>query len=244
MGVRDMKGINNQAEKANFRSLLESDGTGRLEERLNIIDAFLSTEKHITFEDLLSILRGKGYDYDPDFVRQTLDRMVELGFAQRKKFEDQPIRYEHRHLGRHHDHLICTKCGKILEFQDPEIEQLQAEIARKYGFQMLQHKMEIYGLCSECLAKRKPLMPLAIAKAGEVVVIADIAGGATARGRLAALGLRRGDTLEIISNEGKGRLILAHDCTRLALGRGIAQKILVSPSDKREEAICKHEDMG
>jgi len=244
MSSEDVRGINNQAEKANFRFLLESDGTERLDERLNIIDAFLSTEKHITFDDLMNILRDRGYDYDPDFVRQTLDRMVELGFAQRKKFENQPIRYEHRHLGRHHDHLICTKCGKILEFQDPEIEQLQAQIASRYGFQMLQHKMEIYGLCSECLAKRKPLMPLAMAKAGEVVVISDIVGGATARGRLAALGLRRGDTLEIISNDGKGRLILAHDCTRLALGRGIAQKILVTPSDKGEEAVCKDEDMG
>ncbi len=243
MSSKDLRGINNQEEKANFRFLLESDGTERLDERLNIIDAFLSTEKHITFDDLMNILRDRGYDYDPDFVRQTLNRMVELGFAQKKKFEDQPIRYEHRHLGRHHDHLICTKCGKILEFQDPEIEQLQAQIASRYGFQMLQHKMEIYGLCSDCIAKRKPLMPLAMAKTGERVVIREVAGGVTARGRLAALGLRRGDLVEIISNDGKGRLILAHDCTRLALGRGIAQKILVTPTDKGEKAICEEENV-
>jgi len=234
-----MKGINNQTEKANFRALLESNGAERLEERLNIIDVFLSTEDHITFQDLMGLLHSKGYDYEPDFVRQTLDRMVELGFAQRKKFEAQPIRYEHRHLGRHHDHLICTKCGKILEFQDLQVEQLQSEIARRYGFQMLQHKMEIYGLCSDCLAKRTPLMPLAMAKAGERVVIRDIAGGATARGRLAAMGLRRGDILEIITNDGTGRLILGHECTRLALGRGIAQKVLVSPSNEGPESVCK-----
>ena len=86
-------------------------------------------------------------------------------------------------------------------------------------------------------------MPLAMAKTGERVVITDIAGGATARGRMAALGLRRGDVLEIISNDGKGRLILAHDCTRLALGRGIAQKILVTATDKGEGAICEEESM-
>ncbi|RLB41494.1 MAG: Fur family transcriptional regulator [Deltaproteobacteria bacterium] len=239
-----MGGVSNQTEKANFRSLLEADGAERLEDKLNIIDVFLSTEGHITFEELMEILREKGYDYDRDFVRQTLDRMVELGFAQRKKFESQPIRYEHRHLGRHHDHLICTKCGKIIEFNEPSIEQLQLEVARRHGFQMLQHKMEIYGLCSECTASRKPLMPLSMAKAGEKVVITDIVGGVTAKGRLASMGLRRGDSLEIISNDGRGRLILAHDCTRLALGRGMAQKILVSPSEKHIEPTCKDEDGG
>jgi len=237
--LKNMTGINNQAEKANFRYLLEADGAERLEDKLKIIDAFLGTEDHITLEDLRRILRERGCDYGSDFVMQTLNRMVELGFAQRKKFEGQPIRYEHRHLGKHHDHLVCTKCGRIIEFEEPEIEQLQAEVARRHGFQMLQHKMEIYGLCSDCLAKRKPLMPLTMAKAGERVVVTDIAGGVTARGRLAAMGLRRGDLLEIISNDGKGRLVLAHDCTRLALGRGIAHKILVTTSDKPEKAVCE-----
>jgi Fur family ferric uptake transcriptional regulator len=96
--------------------------------------------------------------------------------------------------------------------------------------------MEIYGLCAECLKKRRPLMPLAMAKPGEKIVIKDMMGGREARSRLASMGLRTGDHLEIINNNGMGRLIVGHGSTRLALGRGIAQKIMVSldreePSD-------------
>jgi Fur family ferric uptake transcriptional regulator len=233
---------NNFFEKLNFKALIEADGNERLQDRLNIIDVFMGTEEHITLEQMYRLLREKGYDYDPEFVRQCMKRMVDLGFAQKKQFEGQPVRYEHHHLGRHHDHLICTKCGKIEEFADEDMERLQLKIAARQGFHMLQHRMEIYGLCSECLAQRKPLMPLAMAKPGERVVVKEMAGGVSARTRLTDMGLRTGDHIEIINNSGMGRLILGHDCMRLAIGRGIAQKIMVSLDDEEDELVCKAED--
>ncbi len=93
---------------------------------------------------------------------------------------------------------------------------------------MLQHRMEIYGLCSECLAERMPLIPLGMAKPGETVIVREVMGRRHARARLASLGLRPGDILEIIKNDGQGRLIIGHGSTRLAMGWGIAQKIMVS----------------
>jgi Fur family ferric uptake transcriptional regulator len=233
---------NNYFEKLNFKALIEADGNERLQDRLNIIDVFMGTEEHITLEQMYRLLREKGYDYDPEFVRQCMKRMVDLGFAQKKQFEGQPVRYEHHHLGRHHDHLICTKCGKIEEFADEDMERLQLKIAAQQGFHMLQHRMEIYGLCSGCLAQRKPLMPLAMAKPGERVVIKEMAGGVSARTRLTDMGLRTGDHIEIINNNGMGRLILGHDCMRLAIGRGIAQKIMVSLDDDDNDLVCKAED--
>jgi Fur family ferric uptake transcriptional regulator len=231
----------NVLEKANLRALLETDQVDSVQDRLNIVDTFLDTEEHVTLEELFRLLKNKGYDYEPGFVRQCMNRMVELGFAQRKKFEDQPIRYEHRHLGRHHDHLICTKCGKIVEFSNDEMERLQVQIATSHGFQMLQHRMEIYGLCDECLAQRAPLMPLAIAKPGERVEVKEIITGVGGKSRLASMGLRIGDKVEVISNDGHGRLILGHDCSRLAMGRGMAQKILVTLNTAPADAICKEE---
>ena len=230
---------NNYFEKLNFKALIEADGNDRLQDRLNIIDAFMGTEEHITLEQMYRLLREKGYDYDPEFVRQCMKRMVDLGFAQKKQFENQPILYEHRHLGRHHDHIICTKCGKIVEFANQDMERLQIQIAAQNGFHMLQHRMEIYGLCSQCLAKRRPLMPLAMAKPGERVVIREIAGGWTAKGRLTDMGLRLGDHIEIVSNTGQGRIILGRDCTRLAIGRGVAQKIMVSMAHDQNETACR-----
>ena len=144
---------NDNFERSNFKALIEADGNNRVQDRLNIIDTFLGMEEHITLEGMCRLLAEKGYHYEPEFVRQCMNRMVDLGFAQRKKFEGQPIRYEHRHLGRHHDHLICTKCGKIVEFANEEIERLQLAITAKQGFHMLQHRMEIYGLCNACIAQ-------------------------------------------------------------------------------------------
>ena len=219
---------NNHFEKSNFRILIENDNIGRTEERLNIINTFLDTEEHVTLVDMVDLLKKAGYDYQPDFVRQCLNRFVEHGFAQKKTFEGQAPRYEHHHLGKHHDHFICTKCGNIIEFDNDEMEKLQLKIASNLGFHMLQHKMEIYGICSGCMAIRHPLLPLAMAKPGENVVIKEMTGGRTVKNRLASMGLRSGDSLEIINNNGQGRLIVGHGSTRLALGRGVAQKIMVS----------------
>ena len=232
---------NNQLERANFKALIEADGNNRAQDRLNIIDTFLDTEEHITLEQMSRLLTEKGYDYEPEFIRLCMNRMVGLGFGQKKQFEGQPIRYEHRHLGRHHDHLICPKCGKIVEFANEELERLQVKIAAEQGFHMLQHRMEIYGLCAGCLEQRRPLMPLAMAKTGERIVIREITGGRAARARLASMGLRPGDDVEIINNTGQGRVILGHDCTRLAIGRQIAHKLMVSLVDKDRDRVCQEE---
>lgn len=224
---------NGHNEIKNFRSLIESDDIGKIEDRLNIIDTFLNTEEHVTLEDFMTLLRERGYDYDPDFVRRCLNRWVDQGFAQKETFKGQPPRYEHLHLGRHHDHLICTKCGKIVEFSNEDMERLQVRIADKQGFHILQHKMEIYGLCSDCMSERRPLMPLTAAKTGEKVVIREITGGSEARARLTSMGFRPGDLLEIINNDNNGRLIVGHGGTRLAVGRGIAGDIIVALAPRK-----------
>ena len=99
----------NQYERRNFQTLIEDDDTGDVEDRLKIIDIFLNTEEHVTLEEMMRLLRENGLDYDPHFVRQCMNRWVEHGFAQKKQFEGQPPRYEHRHLGKHHDHIILYK---------------------------------------------------------------------------------------------------------------------------------------
>jgi Fur family transcriptional regulator, ferric uptake regulator len=224
-------------EKNNFESLIETDDIGRVEDRLNLIDVFLSNEEHITLEDFISLLKQKGYDYEQDFVKLCLNRWVELGFAQKETFEGQPPRYEHRHLGTHHDHIICTKCSRIVEFKNEELEKLQEKIAARAGYHILQHKMEIYGLCSECMASRSDLMPLVSAKPGEGVYIRDVAGGDNVRARLTSMGFRTGDRIEIINNDGTGRLIVGRGESRLAIGRGLADKIIVSIDRQNDEDL-------
>jgi len=195
-----------------------------------IFEAFLETEEHVSLEDFQKILREKGLSVTKEELKEALELFCRLGFAQRKEFIGQPPVYEHRHLGEHHDHLICTRCGRIQEFYLPKLEALQEEIARQYGFKSLDHRLEIYGLCAQCQATRaKPALPLTLVSAGEKVRVERFLGGSQALARLAAMGLTVGEELEVINN--CGPIIVSVRGARLAIGQGLAHKILVSPLD-------------
>jgi Fur family ferric uptake transcriptional regulator len=217
-------------EKQQFKKLFKQEHIDSFEDRYKILEAFLQTEKHVTVDELVQLLDNNGWTLDPEFVRETLKLMCRFGFAQKSRFNNGAVRYEHRHLGQHHDHMICTKCRKIIEFQENQLEDLQIRIAAYHGFHMLQHKMEIYGICSDCLKERIRIMPLIAAKPGERLVIKEISGGAGAKMRLLTMGLRLGDNIEVINNNHQGQLVIALDLKRFVVGRGLAEKIMVEPS--------------
>ena len=227
--------IVHQQEQKQFFRLFEREGIDDIDRRVSVLEVFLSMEGHVSFNAFMDAMKIQGYAYEPDFVKQTLNLLCRYGFASKKQFKGQPTLYEHRHLGFHHDHLICTRCNKIVEFENQQIENMQVEIAASHGFHVLQHKMEIYGLCADCLKERVALMPLSRGQEGERGIIEEFIGGAGAQQRLATLGLRRGDHIEIITNNGHGQLVVAVDATRLAMGRGVANKILMKPNGRRKD---------
>ena len=229
-----MDTIHNQ-EKRQFKRLFEDEGVDRTADRLAILEVFLRIEQHISFQELTDALHENGYRFEPDFVHKTLNLLCRYGFAAKKEFKGRPPLYEHRHIGLHHDHLICTKCGKIVEFENSQMENLQIEIAALHGFHVLQHKMEMYGLCSQCLKERVRLMPLASAHEGELGIVEEFMGRPGAQLRLATLGLKKGDQVEVITNSGQGQVIVAVNATRIAMGRGIARKIMVRPNGRRRD---------
>jgi Fur family transcriptional regulator, ferric uptake regulator len=216
-------------EKEQFKKLFKQENIDAFEDRFKILDVFLQTERHLTVSELVQLLDESGYTFTPDFVRDTLKLMCRFGFARKNRFYNGEARYEHRHLGHHHDHMICTKCKNIYEFEDEQLENMQAQIAAAYNFHMLQHKMEIYGICSKCLKDHIQPMPLIHAKQGERLEIKEFTGGASARMRLLSIGLRVGDKIDIITNINKGQMVVSVDYNRYVLGRGLAQKILVEP---------------
>lgn len=118
-----------------------------------ILDIFLSTHQHVSVEELYLKIKvihpGIGYAT----VYRTLKLFVESGLAHEILLHDGQTRYEHVMHGEHHDHLICTGCNTIVEFENAVIEALQDEIAIRHGFLIKSHKMEIYGLCSVCRGK-------------------------------------------------------------------------------------------
>ena len=221
-----MKHIHLQ-EKEQFKKLFKQENIDNFENRFKVLEVFLQTEKHVTVDELVHLLSQNGWDLDPQFVRETLKLLCRFGFANRSQFDNGQVRYEHRHLGQHHDHMICTKCRKIIEFEEDQLEKLQIQISASHGFHMLQHKMDIYGICSHCLKNRIQLMPLTMAKPGEKLILKEFNGGSNLRMRLLTMGLRLGDEIEVITNNIQGQIAVALDFKRYVLGRGIAQKIMV-----------------
>lgn len=214
-------------EKEQFKKLFQQEHIDRFEDRFHILEIFLQTEEHLTADELIEVLEANGHRFSAEFVRDTLKLMCRFGFASKNRFDNGVVRYEHRHLGQHHDHMVCTKCKGIFEFQNDRLEDLQLQIAASRGFHMLQHRMEIYGICSSCLRDRSRIISLNAAKQGEHLVIREITGGSGARMRLLTIGLRVGDKVEVITNQNRGQMVIAVDFKRFVLGKGLAEKILV-----------------
>jgi len=128
-------------EREQFKKLFKQEEIDGFEDRYKVLEVFLTTEHHVTPMELTRLLAGQGHYLEPEFVHETLRLMCRFGFARRNRFDDGHFRYEHLHLGQHHDHMICTKCKKIIEFEDQTLEKLQAKIAHTHGFHMLQHRM-------------------------------------------------------------------------------------------------------
>lgn len=117
-------------------------------QREHILDMFLKME-HITAEQMYRSLARKDPHIGLATIYRTLNLFCEAGLAQARHFGAQTHYDNVAHKG-HHDHLICTACGKIVEFENCDIERLQEEVARRNGFTIQTHKLELYGLCSSC----------------------------------------------------------------------------------------------
>ncbi len=214
-------------EKEQFKKLLEHQNIEDIEDRFKVLEIFLQTEEHITASEFIELVNKNGYSFEPEFILDCLDFMCRMGFAKENSFKDGIVKYEHRHLSLHHDHMICVKCGKIVEFSSEEIESMQVRLAKEHGFHMLHKKMDIYGICGECLLKRESLIPLSLAKAGEKSIVRKFIAGRLMRARLASMGLRIGDKLEIITRQPCGQAVIAIDYNRMVIGGNMTKKILV-----------------
>ncbi len=133
-----------------FRGYIREKGLRNTRQREEILDAFLSAEKHITAEKLFAALRMKDPGIGYATVHRNLCLLCECGLADEIKIGKQKTRYEPKFGQKHHDHLICLKCGRFIEVNDTKIEKLQEKLTEANDFIPVRHKLEIYGICREC----------------------------------------------------------------------------------------------
>ena len=122
--------------------------------RLKILEIFQTGgQRHMTAEDVFRVLLNEHSDIGLATVYRVLTQFEQAGILERSHFESGKAVYE-LNEGKHHDHLICTGCGKVEEFYDPEIERRQQMIAQDKGWILQDHAMSLYGLCADCTARR------------------------------------------------------------------------------------------
>ncbi len=130
------------------QTLLEK-GIRKTRKRDVILETFYKAGGHVTIEELLVRVKK----IDPKIGYVTVYRMLKLlkesGLAHQWQFGDGHSRFE-KATEHHHDHLICMKCGKIIEFHEEQIESLQEKVAEKHHFKVEKHIHEIFGYCSKC----------------------------------------------------------------------------------------------
>jgi Fur family ferric uptake transcriptional regulator len=136
--------------KDDFRAYLAEQGLKSTRQRELVLDEFLRDGSHLSTEELYLRLRKKHPGIGYATVYRTLRLFAECGIAEQRHFGDGQTRYESAVVDEHHDHLICTICGKITEFEEPQIEKLQEKVAKQHGFSIDRHRLEIYGRCSDC----------------------------------------------------------------------------------------------
>lgn len=133
-----------------FRLCLSEKGLKVTRQREVILAEFLRAGSHLSIDELYLRVRRKNPRIGYATVYRTLKLFAECGIAEPRQFGDGHTRYESTSPDEHHDHLICTGCGKIVEFEDPQIEDLQLKVARQHGFIIERHRLNLYGRCRDC----------------------------------------------------------------------------------------------
>lgn len=122
-----------------------------------ILRVFLAAQRHLPVEELLGLVRQVAPRTGHATVYRTMKLFVEAGVAAEHNFSEGATVYEPIHaVEEHHDHLICRTCGRIVEFENAEVEALQERIAKRLGFVLVDHRMELYGDCLDRTCDHRP----------------------------------------------------------------------------------------
>ncbi|MBN3859170.1 ferric iron uptake transcriptional regulator [Neisseriaceae bacterium PsAf] len=136
-----------------YTTQLKSSGLKVTGPRLKILNLFEThPDMHMSADDVYRIVLEKNMDIGVATVYRVLTQFEEAGILTRHHFDTGKAVYE-LNTGDHHDHMICIRCGKVSEFFDTEMEELQERIASKQGYEILDHALYIYGICPDCSQK-------------------------------------------------------------------------------------------
>ena len=141
--------------KQKFEEFLKSKEFKYTSERKLILNATLSFHNHFDVEELFERLRKQGNNVSRATIYRTIPLLIQSGLITETLHCQDKTSYENIFNKKHHDHLVCVKCGKTIEFFDERIEKLQEEVCRQHNFVPTEHQLGIKGYCEDCYKEIK-----------------------------------------------------------------------------------------
>jgi Fur family ferric uptake transcriptional regulator len=138
-----------QLDTKSYKRMIREMGLKVTKQRMAILEGLNAGRAHVTAQEVYEAVNEKHPEIGFATVYRFLRKLTEQNFVTEVRMGGLPARYELTPT-EHHDHLTCVNCGKIVEFENQQIEKLQEEIASKYGFKLTDHVLELYGVCSHC----------------------------------------------------------------------------------------------
>jgi Fur family ferric uptake transcriptional regulator len=202
-----------QMQSPDIEQRLTEAGIAPTPQRRVIAQAILDHESHPDAETIYHLARQIDPHLGIATVYRTLKLFAERGLVDRHDFGDGRTRYEVS-PDIHHDHLICVRCGSVVEFSNSSIESLQEQVADGHGFQLLDHRLELYGVCAQCHGTPPKIITRAAAQApatavrtaarnlsqllpGESGKVIRVGAGGKLGQRLLSMGLVVGETVRV-----------------------------------------------
>ncbi len=139
-----------EADREAFRAFLRDHNLPVTAQRLAIADVVLGTERHLSADDVASEMMERGARAGTATIYRTLEVLVRSGLVVERDFGEGFKRYEAARGIPHHEHLLCSVCGRVTEFRDERLERMTTLLAEAHDFSRQRHRLVIYGLCGDC----------------------------------------------------------------------------------------------